>query len=161
MNQSGAHTSGIGVDRFGSWDETLDAAGLDPDEKPQRGRTPVSEDEYIAAIQRLGAELGRAPSSLEMTEQGEYAHTTGINLFGTWASVLAAAGYDPIDPKRQAGYIHTDDYLAAVRELADELGRPPTGPEMREQGEYSPTVGRRRWGSWEETLEAAGLEPPR
>lgn len=54
--------------------------------------------------------------------------------------------------------IPEEDLLDALRELADELGRPPTGDEMADQGEYPSRTYEWRFGNWGNALEAAGLE---
>lgn len=51
------------------------------------------------------------------------------------------------------------DLVAALNDLAADLGRPPTRAEMESQGAYSATPYYRQFGSWPATLKQAGLEP--
>ena len=54
-----------------------------------------------------------------------------------------------------------DELLGVLRELAEELGRPPTQAELWErEGLPRPTTYKYRFGSWSRALEAAGLKPP-
>jgi hypothetical protein len=156
-----AHHPTTGSDHFGSWAATIEAAGLDPEEVPDPGRPKIPEDEYLDAVRALANDLGRPPSSLEMHHDGEYSHSTGIKRWGGWAVVIEAAGLDPTagpggGPQKE---IPDEMYLEAVSDLAEELGRPPTWDEMRNQGRYSATVGQERWDRWADVVAAAGLNP--
>lgn len=53
--------------------------------------------------------------------------------------------------------IRTDDLVADIQRLSAELGRPPKAAEYDEQGEYSRSPIRRRFGSWNEALIRAGV----
>lgn len=44
-----------------------------------------------------------------------------------------------------------------IRRLADEYGRPPTAREYDENGRYSRSPIRRRFGSWNEALRSSGV----
>lgn len=53
--------------------------------------------------------------------------------------------------------IPDDALLDELRRLADELERPPTSIEMDDHGIHSSTTYRRRFGSWVDALDRAGL----
>lgn len=55
--------------------------------------------------------------------------------------------------------IPRDDLIDAMECLAEELGSTPTAAENREHGEYDSAVYQRRFESWNDAVEAAGLEP--
>ncbi|WP_049970837.1 homing endonuclease associated repeat-containing protein [Haladaptatus cibarius] len=55
--------------------------------------------------------------------------------------------------------ISNEELIRALREFAEELGRPPKFEEMNEHGEYSAHSYFRQFGSWPEAKEAAGLDP--
>lgn len=46
-----------------------------------------------------------------------------------------------------------------INRLYDELGRVPSVTDMRKHGEYSISPFKRRWGSWPNAVDAAGLDP--
>lgn len=154
-------TATTGIKHFGSWSAVLDAAGLDPDNRHTMGRPSISEADYIEAVRELADDLGRPPSSLEMYEKGPYSHTTGVNLFGSWAATIEAADLTPTDEHRDGARnpLSDSEYLDAIRALAVEIGRPPTSVEMENQGRYSRGVATNRWGTWREAVAAAGLDP--
>lgn len=135
---------------FGSWYAAISSAEL---EKPRGRRIP--EEELLAELRRIGAELEKTPSTQDMTNQGGYGSTTYINRFGSWTAALEAAGFEPHADRQHRS---TDELLAGIQQLAEKLGHPPTSREMDEQGAYSRVVYRNRFGSWNEALAAAGLD---
>lgn len=62
--------------------------------------------------------------------------------------------YHPDDEKREA-------LLAALRELNDDLGQPPTAGEMDALGRFSVSTYQNYFSTWSKALQAAGLEPHR
>lgn len=54
--------------------------------------------------------------------------------------------------------IPTKELLAELRAAAEALGRPPSTGEMNEFGDFSAQTYRNRFGSWQDSLEAAGLD---
>lgn len=114
---------------------------------------PKSESDLLTALQSLATDLGRPPTRNEMESQGRYSATPYYRVFGSWPDALEAAGLTP--QYRQA--ISDHELLIELQRLADELGRPPRQSDMEEQGKYSPTTYRRRFGSWLDARAAAGL----
>lgn len=55
--------------------------------------------------------------------------------------------------------VSDEELLDAIQALANELGHVPSTTEMAEQGKYSHKVCMKRFGSWNEALERAGLPP--
>lgn len=51
------------------------------------------------------------------------------------------------------------EVIEEIRRLADELNRVPTQRDMKDHGSFSLNCGRRRFGSWNKALVAAGFEP--
>ncbi len=137
---------------FDSWDAALRAAGLEPPAEPEP-RTD-EEQEYVEAIQEVADEIGRTPSKRDMTLNSEKSPNVGRRLFGSWNAAVRAAGLE--ENTRKA--VTEEEYLDAVRELADELDGRPTSTQMNEQGQYSSTVAIRLFGSWSNALEEAGFD---
>jgi hypothetical protein len=89
-------------------------------------------------------------------------------VFGRWGQLVAAAGDPPTRPRPRWT---RERALAALQELADELGRAPRStdlacyPGMPSVGTFRKLFGalaaalRRRFGSWQAVLSAAGIEP--
>lgn len=76
-------------DKFGSWNEALDMAGFSPN-----ARQNIPESELLAEITRLTEEIGRPPSSNEITQQGQFSRDAYFERFESWADALQAAGYE-------------------------------------------------------------------
>lgn len=113
----------------------------------------IPREDLLEEIHRL-ADGEEPPSSIEMEEDGRYSAVTYENRFGSWRAALEAAGFD--GPRWE----QTDeDLLAALRAMADDLGRSPTSAEMKADGPHTAKTYQRRFGSWKAALEAAGLDP--
>jgi len=116
---------------------------------------PVSKDDLVVALKSLAADLGRPPTRADMETEGVYSATPYYRQFGSWPAALEHANLDP--QYRQE--IPDDELLAALTDLADELGRSPRAREMDTQGPFSPSTYRRRFGSWTDALVQAELSP--
>jgi len=79
------------VRSFGSWDQTLRAAGLDPDEI-RRHRKPWTPDDLLDEIRRKHR-AGEALNAQRLSPASMY-HAARV-FFGSWDAALAAAGLDP------------------------------------------------------------------
>ncbi|MFC6825664.1 homing endonuclease associated repeat-containing protein [Halopelagius fulvigenes] len=134
---------------FGSWGEALEEAGFAPNKERD-----ISEGALLDELERLTSELGRVPSIAHMRQHGKYSPPTYIDRFGSWNDALEASGLDP----NHRVNIPTDELLAELRRLREELGRRLSHRDMIEHGEFSHGIYTRRFGSWDEALEAAGLE---
>lgn len=151
MTNRGGYGSATYTNRFGSWSAALEAAGLEP----HSDRKYRSTKDLLTELQQLAEELGHPPTSREMDEEGAYSRVVYRNRFNSWNDALVAAG---LDQRTQGTKISRVDLLEELRRLADELERPPKTNDMEENGKYSQGVYYRRFGSWEEALEAAGIE---
>jgi hypothetical protein len=139
--------------RFGSWNAALEAAGL-PLNRPS---VPYNREMLLETLRQLADQLGRAPTTRELVEYGLPCQATYTARFGSWAAALAEIG---LQPKGSRLY-ERDELLDVLREVAEELGHPPTHAELWErEGLPRPTTYEYRFGSWNQALEAAGLTPP-
>ncbi|WP_226043310.1 hypothetical protein [Natrinema sp. DC36] len=150
MNEQGPHSSTPYYTRWGSWNDALKAAGLGTNHEY------VSEEELLAELQRLAEEHGQPVLADDVAAHGEYNPATYFRRFESWFDAREQAGLNPEDV-RPGRRIDEDELLEAVRDLAVELGRPPSQSEMNDRGERSITPYLRRWGTWDKALEAAGL----
>lgn len=117
--------------------------------------TEPTDEEMLGELQRLEEELDETPSINDMNEFGEYASHQYQHRFGTWNDAVREAGLTP----NQARKIPTDELLNEITRLARKLGQTPTKNEMDELGEYYGRSYRLRFGSWNEAVQQAGLEP--
>ena len=92
MRDRGPHSSSVYADRFGTWFEALDAAGLDPD---TRELPRISTADLLDELRRLKDELGHTPTRREMRAHGAYGAQTYRHRFGSWDEAVAEAGLLP------------------------------------------------------------------
>ncbi|SDC06421.1 homing endonuclease associated repeat-containing protein [Natrinema hispanicum] len=150
MNEQGPHSSTPYYNRWDSWNDALEAAGLDSNHEY------VSDEELLDDLRRLANEHGQPVLVDDVDTHGEYDPSTYFRRFDSWFAAREQAGLNPEDV-RPGRRVDEDDLLECVQELAVELGRPPSKSEMNDRGEFSVTPYLRRWETWEQALEAAGL----
>ncbi len=161
-DERGTYSDATYFRRFDSWDDALDAAGIERRSGDESG-VQYATDDLLAELRRLADVLARPPTTTEMSELGDYSPNTYRRRFGSWTDALAEAGFDPeraVTPAKR-NQIPTEDLLAELRQLADESGTPPTFQEVQTESEYSGATYLNRFESWNDALEAAGLEPRR
>lgn len=145
---------GIGYDifrrRFGSWNEALSEAGLDIHVDQTTNDAP-SKEEFISEIERVTEDIGHVPTHEDMKEHGQYTHWPAVRLFGNWLTAVEEA--DVPMPHRPLS-ISDEELLDHLRELKDELGRPPIQDEIV----YSARTYFVRFGSWLYALRTAGFD---
>lgn len=73
MNEEGTFTANTYQDRFGSWDDALDAASID------------KEQQLLEDMQRVAEKVGEDMTAPEMNEQGLYSSTMAARYFGSWS----------------------------------------------------------------------------
>jgi hypothetical protein len=119
----------------------------------------IAREDLLDELKRLQEEVDRAPRQSDMTDEGAYSTRPYEREFEAWADALRAADITPGPRQRQNQHIDEDDLLAELHHVAPYLGRAPSSREMDWLSEFSTTPYTTRWGSWNEVLEEAGLEP--
>lgn len=150
MQEYGEHSPTVYTQRFGSWNDTLRTAGLEP-VKVQN----IPREALIGEVQRLADELGRVPTAADMRFYGKYTRTTYQRQFGSWNNVIKAAGYEP----NVVSDIPIDDLLGEIRRLKSDLGRIPRVEDIDRHGRYSRRPYGRHFSSWYDVIETAGFDP--
>ena len=156
MIDDGPYSHSQYTDRFGGWLDALEAAGLDPDEREtKRGGAggTLSREQLLEDLRAYADDLGCTPTVAEMRADGPYTEKPYVSRWGTWTDAIEAAGLEP-NVSRPSDW----ELLNELRAFADELGRTPTSTDVESDGPYTLRTYLHRWDSWEETLEAAGLE---
>jgi hypothetical protein len=154
MDDSGPHAAKTYGDRFGSWNKSLEAAGLQIGTNVPDGRPPTPENELLADLKLVAETVGEAPSERMYRNHGEYAVKTYWNRFGGWNSALRAA---QLQPKVEMN-LSNQTLITALQEFSEELGQPPTIDEMDQRGPYTGGPYKRAFGTWNRALQEAGLE---
>lgn len=147
---------------LGGWDDALEAAGLEPAEAGgTHNRFPNTD--LLGDLQRVGDEVGGAPTTTEYKAHGTYSYATFTRRFGGWNGALEAAGFDltEYNPHRWAPGcepIPDDELVADLQRVADEVGGPPTTTEYEAHGAHSIHTLASHFGGWDDVLEAAGFD---
>jgi hypothetical protein len=136
-------------------------AGIDPDALAsfQAGIRKRYTDEQILAELRASAErLKRSPTMREFAADPETTvhPQTVIEHFGSWNEAKRAAG---LVPRR---FATKDELLRLLRELGDDLGRPPTARDLDERRGSVPSKSLywHTFGSLASALRQAGFDVP-
>ncbi|ELY68850.1 homing endonuclease associated repeat-containing protein [Natrinema versiforme] len=134
---------------FDSFDDALAAANL---EREPRQQGP-SRDELLEAIRELAAEIDGTPTKVDMNDRGRFSTQPYYNKFDGWNDAVERADLEP----NHREDIADDELLQSLRDAADELGRDPLAEEISELTGHAHTTYVRRFGSWLEAREQAGL----
>lgn len=149
MKESGCYGDSVFVNTFGSWNNAVTEAGLEPTRQRD-----VPREELLNELKRLTEELGDPPRVDEMRDLGAFGVSTYSNEFGSWNAALLEAG---LSLNKQVG-IPESDLLGEIQRLHQELGRVPSAFDMENDGNFAVNTYRRKFGSWNQALSEAGLE---
>lgn len=191
LTESGEYAIGTYINRFGSFNDAIRTAGLEPRDPT----TAIEKRDLLTELNRLAEELNRAPTTSDMTKFGEYDEKTYRRQFGSWYDVLEAAGLDPtnrsgerITRKGRTGSPTRKELLDELRYIADANFddssetihtsktnsddqnnpdsddtvsdvEPPSFSDVAEDARYGTSTYVRRFGSFNNAIEAAGFEP--
>jgi hypothetical protein len=149
MAKDGKYAPSSYSNEFGSWNNAVREAGLEP----TRYRN-VPRQELICELERLTEELGHTPTAPEMTQHGSFTNKTYSREFGSWNNALEKAGLG-INREKD---VPESDLLNELHRLREELGQTPSAVDMDKEGKFSVGTYERRFGSWNEALEQSDLD---
>jgi hypothetical protein len=139
--------------RFGSYNDAVEQAGLEPN------RQWHADDELLQDIQRVAEIAGEPLSRDEYSKHGVVHATTIEYRFESWVEAVKSAGIEA-NAARPSWY-SAEELIETVRQVAEELGRPPVASEFTELGIASHTTIAKRFGSYTDGVEQAGFDPHR
>lgn len=147
MSSKGPYSSSTYANRFGSWVDAVEEAGLEP-----RARQSISRQDLIDDLAAVAEEIGRPPKADDVRELGRHSVGALYDEFGSFIEARKAAGiFDEPNPNR----FSEEDLLEELRRLA-ESGVPPQRADMNRDGRYSSSTYEKRFGTWGEAVNAAG-----
>jgi hypothetical protein len=121
-------------------------------------RKRYTDDQIIDELQACAARLGRSPTMREFAAdtQTTVHPQTVIEHFGSWNAAKRAAG---LVPRR---FATREELLGLLRELGEELGRPPTARDIDEHKGKLPSKSLywHTFGSLTTALREAGFDVP-
>jgi hypothetical protein len=121
-------------------------------------RKRYSDDEILAELRDCAERLGRSPTMREFADDGETGvhPQTVIEHFGSWNAAKRAAG---LVPRR---FATREELLGLLRDLGEELGRPPTARDIDQHKGRLPSKSLywHTFGSLTNALREAGFDVP-
>ena len=121
-------------------------------------RKRYSDEDILGQLRDSAERLGRSPTMREFEDDaGTTVHPqTVIQHFGSWNEAKRQAG---LVPRR---FAQPADLIRQLRELGDELGRPPTARDLDERRESMPSKSLywHMFGSLKNALREAGFDMP-
>jgi Homing endonuclease associated repeat len=121
-------------------------------------RKRYSDDQILAELRECAERLGRSPTMREFSDdkQTSVHPQTVIEHYGSWNAAKRAAG---LVPRR---FATRDELLGLLKELGDELGRPPTARDIDERKGRMPSKSLywHTFGSLTNALRDAGFDVP-
>jgi SOS-response transcriptional repressor LexA len=149
MDEYGKISSGPYLDTFDSWNSALRVAGFEPNYQ-----TDISRQELISELQRLTKEIGSSPTQEDMLNHGKFSFRPYVDTFNSWNEALRAAGLE-VNSRYE---IPEEELIDGIKEFSDELGHTPSFTEMDKRGPFSPNTYIRKFESWNQALQLAGLD---
>jgi hypothetical protein len=121
-------------------------------------RKRYSDDQIVAELTTCAARLGRSPTMREFAADAKTTvhPQTVIEHFGSWNAAKRAAG---LVPRR---FATREELLGLLRELGDELGRPPSARDIDDRKGRLPSKSLywHTFGSLTNALREAGFDVP-
>ncbi len=141
---------------FGSWEGALAAAGLD------LVGIDLSDDKLIELLQRKAEQLGRTPRRREIDDDRTMPSSSLYRKhFGSWQAAVERAGLRTTRAKRtDFSSLTQEAAIKLLQDKANKIGRTPSKTDFDQDPSLpNATVIARRFGSWNEALIAANLQP--
>jgi hypothetical protein len=110
VNAYGDYPADAYLEAFGSWQDALAAANLDPVDEAARKRRTYSRVEVLDALVELADRLGRPPSKGDMSEHGTMSASPVTSRFESWDTALELAGIVDED----GAFVPEDDRTSPV-----------------------------------------------
>jgi HNH endonuclease len=121
-------------------------------------RKRYSDEQILAELRACAERLGRSPTMREFADDAESSvhPQTVIEHFGSWNAAKRAAG---LVPRR---FATREELLGLLRELGEELGRPPAARDIDEHKGRMPSKSLywHTFGSLTNALREAGFDVP-
>ncbi len=138
--------------RFGSWNEAKEEAGVDIDRS-------APEEEFLNQLVELAEELGRSPTTQDIAERSEYpSPSTYKDRFDSWNEAKRKAGLETFS-RGEGNHYSDEELIVSLLEASEEEGEPLTEEALAGlEGYPSPATYRYRFGSFPDAKEEAGIE---
>ncbi len=160
FNEESENSSTTILRRFDNWTAALEAAGLDPEEKPN-ANAPVPNETLLEDLERVAKKVGHTPSSVEYDAEGEWTSTLLRKRFDDWDGVcerLSEWSETEFPPNRHHKLVTFEDAVQEMWRLSRLLGSPPNYQAILKLSVHTHRS-LRKFGSHDDVLAKAGLNP--
>jgi len=151
MQEIGDYPESAYRNKFGSWNEAVERAGLDVNKN-----TDYTEEELLGEVNRLAEEVGRVPDVYDLREEGKFSKCPYRQTFGGWNNALREAGYEP----NQRWEYSREELLELIYNCSIEYIKRPSYLDMREFSGVSQMAFINEFGSWRDALEECNFRVP-
>lgn len=119
--------------------------------------------ELLSYLRELNEEVDGSVTLYEMNDLGKVSASLYIKRFGSWNAAKEKANIPTRDPSiaknAGRGKIPESELLNELNRLKEKIERVPGIRDMEDGGEFSAKTYCKRFGSWNDALRAAGMEP--
>jgi len=147
----------VAVERFGSWKQAKQKAGLDDDRTSNARPREYSDEDYLELINECYEEHGKVTQRLfnQRAKDRDDHPTAGAvrKRFGKWGDAVEQAGIDQISRSYER-----DDLIQQLQMCEDRYGNCSASRFAADDDFASPETIQRRFGSWQEGKDEAGVE---
>jgi hypothetical protein len=147
MQAEGEYVYRTYIDRFGGWQEAVEAAGLDPETINYR----LSTDELLNELRFLEEKLDKTPAKWDMSLHGRFSPAPYLLRWGKWKDVLEEVGMEPENAKQIPDQVLQADLRRVIATICEE----PTWGQLNEHSSFSASTFYERFGSVEEAVRKA------
>lgn len=88
FDEHAAFSSGVVFREFETWNDAIEACGLDP--RPGK----IQREELLSELHRLADEIDSVPTTTDMRKNGKHSMSPYYTEFGSWTSAIEEAGLD-------------------------------------------------------------------
>jgi len=142
----------IREERFGSWDNALRAAGLDPGKV--RRYESWNREKIVRRIKKRAAE-GRPLNSKAMQQDDSKLFNAALNYFGAWEKALRASGIRPARVYKRRRW--SPALIRRRIRALERAGANLAAPSMRKHHSSLYSAACKYFGSWTAAREACGI----
>lgn len=114
LRESGPYSPYYYKDRFGTWHDALEAAGIDP----THGVDPdVNRVELVEDLRRIDAETEGPPKRTDVEERGEFPFDLYQEEFDSFIYALREAGIQPTEKQYRFSNVDTPEEIAGTKNV--------------------------------------------
>lgn len=151
------------INRFGSWKNALEEAGLEPQQQNSQYTSRISEEEILEEIRNVAKTVDWVPSASDFREHGDISISTVRNRFDSWTEARKKAGVNKMSTERleelneSSADASREELIQEIRSLYEKVGETLTAADVVSFGEYDKNEYEMVFGSVFDAMREAGI----